>query len=97
MSESTFKKYLKLFSYILILGVCCNVIFSLWGAVKCSEAEAGAMYQKWEKEWEDITNDESIGEKSTYIKEKIYTNAVEENEREQCLQSESRLEREVEN
>lgn len=73
------------------------MIFSLWGAVKCSEAEADAMYQKWKKEWEDITNDEIIGEKSTYIEEKIYTNAVEENEKEQCIQSESRLEREVEN
>lgn len=51
-SGSAYQKYLKLFSYLLTLCICCSVVFSAVGHIEDSMMQADALYGKWLKEWE---------------------------------------------
>ncbi|MDE7030585.1 MAG: hypothetical protein K2P63_11565 [Lachnospiraceae bacterium] len=63
---SVYQKYLKLFSYLLTMCICCNVIFSFLGQVETSFVEADQLYTRWEKEWREITQADQIYEGSAY-------------------------------
>lgn len=52
-SGSAYQKYLKLFSYLLTLCICCSVLFSFIGQVEDSFRQADVMYEKWVKEWNE--------------------------------------------
>ena len=65
---SAYQKYLKLFSYLLTMCICCNVIFSFAGQVENQFSEADQLYERWEKEWREMTASERIDEGETYYK-----------------------------
>ncbi len=65
---SAYQKYLKLFSYLLTMCICCNVIFSFAGQVENQFSEADQLYERWEKEWREMTASDRIDEGGTYYK-----------------------------
>lgn len=65
---SAYQKYLKLFSYLLTMCICCNVIFSFAGKVENQFSEADQLYERWEKEWREMTASDRIDEGETYYK-----------------------------
>ncbi|MDE7415279.1 MAG: hypothetical protein K2N44_03030 [Lachnospiraceae bacterium] len=79
---SVYQKYLKLFSYLLTMCICCNVIFSFVGQVENSFSEADQLYLRWEKEWREMTETSQIYDGAAYYeqlwKEKIIGEAHEE-------------------
>lgn len=66
---SVYQKYLKLFSYLLTLCICCNVIFSFLGQVENSFSEADQLYSRWEKEWREMTETTQIYEGAAFYEE----------------------------
>ncbi len=65
---SAYQKYLKLFSYLLTMCICCNVIFSFAGQVENQFSEADQLYERWEKEWREMTASDRVDEGETYYK-----------------------------
>ena len=65
---SAYQKYLKLFYYLLTMCICCNVIFSFAGQVENQFSEADQLYERWEKEWREMTASDRIDEGETYYK-----------------------------
>ena len=63
---SAYQKYLKLFSYLLTMCICCNVAFSFLGQVENSFSEADALYSRWEEEWREMIEAEQIYEGADY-------------------------------
>ena len=66
---SVYQKYLKLFSYLLTMCICCNVAFSFLGQVENSFSEADALYSRWEKEWREMIEAEQIYEGANYYEQ----------------------------
>lgn len=66
---SVYQKYLKLFSYLLTLCICCNVIFSFLGQMENSFSEADQLYSRWEKEWREMTETTQIYEGAAFYEE----------------------------
>lgn len=79
---SGYQKYLKLFSYLLTMCICFNVIFSFVGQVENSFSEADKLYERWEREWKKMTEADQIYEGEAYYEqmweEKIIGGAYEE-------------------
>lgn len=79
---SVYQKYLKLFSYLLTMCICCNVIFSFVGQVENSFSEADQLYSRWEKEWQEMTEASQIYDGAAYYEnlwnERIIGEAQEE-------------------
>lgn len=79
---SAYQKYLKLFSYLLTMCICCNVVFSFIGQVENSFSEADQLYSRWEKEWREMTQTDEIYDATAYYEqlweEKIIGEAQEE-------------------
>lgn len=67
---STYQKYLKLFSELLTICICCRVIFSFCGFIDESVSQSDILYEKWSKDWEKISQEQMIYDNSSYI-EKI--------------------------
>ena len=65
---SAYQKYLKVFSYLLTMCICCNVIFSFAGQVENEFSEADQLYERWEQEWREMTASDRIDEGETYYK-----------------------------
>lgn len=82
---SSYQKYLKLFSYLLTMCICCNVVFSFVGQVENQFSEADQLYERWEKEWREMTASDRIDEGETYYKklweDEIIGSAYEEYDR----------------
>ena len=82
---SAYQKYLKLFSYLLTMCICCNVVFSFVGQVENQFSEADQFYERWEKEWGEMTASDRIDEGETYYKklweDEIIGSAYEEYDR----------------
>lgn len=55
---NAYQKYLKLFSYLLTLTICCNIIFSFVGKVESSIQQADVLYESWLEEWQKYNIDE---------------------------------------
>lgn len=72
-SGSAYQKYLKLFSYLLTLCVCCSVIFSAIGQIENSMLEADVLYDQWIKEWGEYNikevEDQDAGEITQWYQE----------------------------
>ena len=66
---SAYQKYLKLFSYLLTMCICCNVAFSFLGQVENSFSEADALYSRWEEEWREMIEAEQIYEGADYYEQ----------------------------
>ena len=82
---SAYQKYLKLFSYLLTMCICCNVVFSFVGQVENQFSEADQFYERWEKEWGEMTASDRTDEGETYYKklweDEIIGSAYEEYDR----------------
>lgn len=59
-TESQYYRYLKYFSYLLMLCIACNIIFTFLGILKINVNMAQANYEDWIKEWGDYMNAEDI-------------------------------------
>lgn len=59
---SGYQKYLKLFSYLLTMCICFNVVFSFVGQVENSFSQADKLYERWEQEWKRMTEADQIYE-----------------------------------
>lgn len=66
---SVYQKYLKLFSYLLTMCICCNVVFSFIGQVENSFSEADQLYSRWEKEWREMTQTDPIDDGAAYYEQ----------------------------
>lgn len=79
---SSYQKYLKLFSYLLTICICFNVVFSFVGQVENTFSQADKLYERWEQEWKKMTEADQIYEGEAYYEqmweEKIIGEAYEE-------------------
>lgn len=79
---SSYQKYLKLFSYLLTMCICFNVVFSFVGQVENTFSQADKLYERWEQEWKKMTEVDQIYEGEAYYEqmweEKIIGEAYEE-------------------
>jgi len=79
---SSYQKYLKLFSYLLTMCICFNVVFSFVGQVENTFSQADKLYERWEQEWKKMTEADQIYEGEAYYEqmweEKIIGEAYEE-------------------
>lgn len=66
---SVYQKYLKLFSYLLTMCICCNVVFSFVGQIENSFSEADLLYSRWEKEWRGMTEADQIYDGAAYYEQ----------------------------
>ena len=66
---SAYQKYLKLFSYLLTMCICCNVVFSFIGQVENNFSEADQLYSRWEKEWREMTETDQIYDGVVYYEQ----------------------------
>ena len=80
---SAYQKYLKVFSYLLTMCICCNVIFSFAGQVENEFSEADQLYERWEKEWREMTASDRIDEGETYYK-KLWEDEIIGGAHEEC-------------
>lgn len=51
---STYYRYIKLFSYLITLCICCNMIFSAIEHIEDQIPRAQSQYEQWIKQWEEI-------------------------------------------
>lgn len=73
---SAYQKYLKLFSYLLTMCICCNVIFSFAGHVDDSFCEADEVYATWEKEWREMTKSDDISKGKEYYEQRLWEDKI---------------------
>lgn len=73
---SAYQKYLKLFSYLLTMCICCNVVFSFVGQVEKGFFEADALYAKWEKEWREMTRTDDIRQGEAYYEQRLWEDKI---------------------
>ena len=66
---SGYQKYLKLFSYLLTMCICFNVVFSFVGQVENSFSQADKLYERWEQEWKRMTEADQIYEGEAYYEQ----------------------------
>ncbi len=74
-SGMAYQKYLKLFSELIILCICCSVILNFFGFLDKSFNETDALYKKWTREWERISQEQNIYDNSSYLENKILDEA----------------------
>ena len=73
---SAYQKYLKLFSYLLTMCICCNLIFSFAGNMEASFYEADKLYLKWEQEWRKMTEADAIDEGEAYYEQELWGDKI---------------------
>ena len=66
---SGYQKYLKLFSYLLTMCICFNVVFSFVGQVENSFSQGDKLYERWEQEWKRMTEADQIYEGEAYYEQ----------------------------
>lgn len=73
---SDYQKYLRFFSYVLTLCICCNVIFSFAGQVgKCMD-ETDRLYAEWEEKWKELTDGSQIQKGEEYYEQKLWGDKI---------------------
>lgn len=73
---SDYQKYLRFFSYVLTLCICCNVIFSFAGQVgKCMD-ETDQLYAQWEEKWKEMTDGSQIQKGEEYYEQKLWGDKI---------------------
>lgn len=73
---STYQKYLKLFSYLLTLCICCTIVFNYVGQVEESLVEADRLYADWEKEWQRMMSVEGTQIKKEYDEQRLWEDKI---------------------
>lgn len=80
---SVYQKYLKLFSYLLTLCICCNVVFSFAGQMENNFSDADALYDKWEQEWKEMIRTDEVDEGKAYYEQNLWKDKIIEGAREE--------------
>lgn len=65
---NSFHKYLKLFSQLLALCICCNIFFSFFGIVEDGWEQADRIYGQWQKQWR---GEEALVDMEGYLEKQI--------------------------
>lgn len=65
---NSFHKYLKLFSQLLALCICCNIFFSFFGIVEDGWEQADRIYEQWQEQWHD---EETLVDMNGYLEKQI--------------------------
>lgn len=65
---NAFYKYLKLFSQLLAICICCNIFFSFLGIVDDGWEQADEIYEQWQKQW---SNEEMFVDMNGYLENHI--------------------------
>lgn len=68
---STYQRYLKLFSELLLICICCRVIFSFFGFIDENASQTDKLYKEWSKEWNQISKEQKIYDSFSYMEDKI--------------------------
>lgn len=55
-----FHKYLKLFSQLLAISICCNIVFSFLGMVGSGWEQAEVICERWQAQWNEEQQIESM-------------------------------------
>ena len=72
---SAYQRYLKLFSELLLICICCRVVFSFFGFIDENTSQTDRLYKEWSKEWEMISKEQKIYDSFYYIEDKIVNEA----------------------
>ena len=73
---SAYQKYLKLFSYLLTLCICCTIVFNYIEKVEESLGEADRLYADWEKEWLRMMSVEDAQIKEEYDEQRLWEDKI---------------------
>ncbi len=55
---NAYQKYLKFFSYLLTLSVCCSIVISFVGKAEDNINQADVLYERWYEEWQKYNIEE---------------------------------------
>lgn len=67
-----YQKYLKFFSYLLTLCICCSVILSFADQVGKYMGETDQMYAEWEEQWKEVIQGDQIQKGEEYYEQKLW-------------------------
>lgn len=73
---SSYQKYLKLFSYLLTLCICCTIVFNYIGQVEESLVEADRLYDDWEKEWRQMMSIDNSQIEKEYDEQRLWEDKI---------------------
>ncbi len=73
---SAYERYVKLFSQLLTLCMCCGIIVSLAAQIEDSMLAADRIYDEWVSDWEGMTDLEEIEQGSEYYTDKLWSEKI---------------------
>lgn len=71
-----YQKYLKFFSYLLTMCICCNVIFQFAGQMEDQIHEADRLYAEWEEEWLRMTSGKQMRIEEENSGQRLWENRI---------------------
>ncbi len=74
--KSAYQKYLKLFSYLLTMCICCNVVFTYVEQVEESLEKADQLYADWEREWMKLLSSEDASIEEEYSEQRLWEDKI---------------------
>lgn len=100
MEGSAYRRYIKVFSYLITMYICCNVVLSFAGQLEDSLYEADELYSDWESEWQRMMETDNItdaiNEGDTYYRKRLWEDKIIEGARRE-YEIQSGAETEMEN
>lgn len=72
---NSFHKYLKFFTQLLALCICCNIFFSFVGIVDNGWEQADGIYEQWQEQW---SGEEKLIDMEGYLGNYIVKESVKE-------------------
>lgn len=80
MEGSAYRKYIRVFSYLVTMCVCCGVVFSFAGQLEDSLREADELYSEWESEWRRMMGADKmtydIGSGEAYYRKRLWEDRI---------------------
>lgn len=73
---SAYQKYLKLFSYLLTMCICCSVVVNFVNQVEESLDDADRLYAEWEEEWLKITSGKEMDIEEEYSRQRLWEEQI---------------------
>jgi len=79
---SPYQRYLKLFSYLLVLSICTNLLLSAVGSARNGVAQADRLYEEWLRQWQtmQLLDTTQLEEYDSELEQRILQQAQEEYE-----------------
>lgn len=70
-----FHKYLKLFSQLIAISICCNIFFSFFGIVESGWEQADEIYERWQIQW---SGEQELAGMDGYLQKNIMEKSMDE-------------------